>query len=242
VTETEHPDTTIRLYEWRGILARVAGLVPVSAGTSWLDFGCGAGGLVQFLLEAGVPGAVGFEPGWASTWLERRSIPSCPKAARPECRALRRGDGHRGLEHAVDPLAELKRSARSCARADCSSSPRAMPRRSATASPPGAMSPRTCTYRFRTETLAARCAARGSCRPFPASAPVGPTSSASRPSRASSDTAGPRSRHSFLAGRGAPDRSAPETQRPAHRMGAMRADRAGPRDLSRRGRGARIGT
>ena len=110
VTEAEHPETTVRLYEWRGILARVASLVTVSAATSWLDFGCGAGGLVQFLRGAGVPGAVGFEPGWASTWLEERSIPVVSE------RQLDQSSGRfdvvtaiEVIEHAVDPVAELRR-------------------------------------------------------------------------------------------------------------------------------------
>jgi SAM-dependent methyltransferase len=110
LTEAAHPETTVRGYEWRGILARVASLITVGARTSWLDFGCGAGGLVQYLRGAGIPGAVGFEPGWAASWLSQQSIPVVTD------RDLDQSAGRfdvvtaiEVIEHAVDPVAELKR-------------------------------------------------------------------------------------------------------------------------------------
>ncbi len=45
--ELEHPEETVRRYEWDGILAAVSALCPVDADTRWLDFGCGHGGLVR---------------------------------------------------------------------------------------------------------------------------------------------------------------------------------------------------
>ena len=73
-------------------------------------FGCGAGGLVQFLLEAGVPGASASSAG-LGVHLARAAIDPrrVPKAALPECRAPRRGDGHRGPRARRRPPAELKR-------------------------------------------------------------------------------------------------------------------------------------
>ena len=110
VAETEHPETTVRVHEWRGIQSRVASLFPLGAETSWLDFGCGAGGLVQFLRGSGVPGAVGYEPGWAAAWLRERSIPALTDGDLDE--SAGRFDvvtAIEVIEHAVDPVAELRR-------------------------------------------------------------------------------------------------------------------------------------
>ena len=110
LTEATHPERSARVYEWRGIRARVASLITVGADTSWLDFGCGAGGLVQFLRDAGIPFAVGFEPGWAASWLSQQSIPAVSD------RDLDQSAGRfdvvtaiEVIEHAVDPVGELKR-------------------------------------------------------------------------------------------------------------------------------------
>src|SRR6185437_15542162 len=40
VFESEHPDTTIRVYEWQGILENICKLISMRAQTRWLDFGC----------------------------------------------------------------------------------------------------------------------------------------------------------------------------------------------------------
>ena len=110
VSEVEHPETTVRNYEWRGILARVASLVAMTSDTTWLDFGCGTGGLVQYLRGAGVPGAIGFEQGWASDWVNARGIPIVSAPALDEMTG--RFDvvtAIEVIEHAVDPLRELRR-------------------------------------------------------------------------------------------------------------------------------------
>jgi SAM-dependent methyltransferase len=60
--ELEHPDQTIRRYEWRGIYQAVASLMALRPGAQWLDFGCGSGGLVRYCRSRGVS-AVGFEEG-----------------------------------------------------------------------------------------------------------------------------------------------------------------------------------
>ena len=51
VFELEHPDKTVRIYEWRGILKLVRSLTAVNGDTQWLDFGCGNGGLVRYCRE-----------------------------------------------------------------------------------------------------------------------------------------------------------------------------------------------
>src|ERR1017187_7596074 len=47
VFELERPEETIRLHEWQGIRRAIASLVPLQPSTTWLDFGCGNGGLVR---------------------------------------------------------------------------------------------------------------------------------------------------------------------------------------------------
>ena len=61
--ELEFPDKTIRVYEWRGILAAVQSLIPLRPSTTWLDYGCGNAGLVRYCRSHGVSGMYGFEPG-----------------------------------------------------------------------------------------------------------------------------------------------------------------------------------
>ncbi len=73
VFELEHPERTVRIHEWRGILEAVQSCVPVTAQTHWLDFGCGNGGLVRHL--AGRCEAVGFEEGWIADEARKRRIP-----------------------------------------------------------------------------------------------------------------------------------------------------------------------
>ena len=57
--DLESPATTAHMYEWRGILRAVRCLAPLD-GAQWLDYGCGAGGLVRYLRGEGVQ-AFGFE-------------------------------------------------------------------------------------------------------------------------------------------------------------------------------------
>lgn len=111
VFELEHADTTVRRHEWRGILEAVRGHAPVPAGTAWLDFGCGTGGLVQHLRAEGID-AVGFEQGWSVPRLRERGVPLL------EEEELEGAAGRFAvitaievLEHVVDPVAELRRIA-----------------------------------------------------------------------------------------------------------------------------------
>lgn len=64
VFESEHPDTTIRIYEWQGILANIRKLIPLRPQTRWLDFGCGQGGLLQYCSRHVEAQYFGFEQGW----------------------------------------------------------------------------------------------------------------------------------------------------------------------------------
>jgi SAM-dependent methyltransferase len=108
--EAEHQTSTIRRYEWQGILEVVSALTPIGAQTRWLDFGCGTGGLVSYLRDHGIAGAVGFEPGWGGRILGERGDLSVTTSDL---------DASRGtfdvvtlievIEHAVDPVSELER-------------------------------------------------------------------------------------------------------------------------------------
>lgn len=66
VFELEAPHDTVRQYEWRGILRAVKSLVPITASTKWLDYGCGNGALLRYCREnLGADfGIAGFDEGW----------------------------------------------------------------------------------------------------------------------------------------------------------------------------------
>ncbi len=74
VFELEHPETTVRSYEWRGLLRAVESLAPVGRETRWLDFGCGNGGLVRWAREHGVDNVVGHETGWIASRAQAQGI------------------------------------------------------------------------------------------------------------------------------------------------------------------------
>ncbi|MFN0106809.1 MAG: class I SAM-dependent methyltransferase [Bryobacteraceae bacterium] len=75
VFELEHPERTVRIYEWTGILQVVQQLTKVSTETKWLDFGCGNGGLVRHVRKAAKCGIVGFEEGWIADQARAFGIP-----------------------------------------------------------------------------------------------------------------------------------------------------------------------
>jgi SAM-dependent methyltransferase len=111
VTELEHPDRTVRQYEWRGIHDRVRSLIALAPGSRWLDYGCGTGGLVRHLRAASDYDAVGFEQGWSVPRLRQNGIPTIEQEGDLE---LARGSfdvvtAIEVLEHVVDPVDELRR-------------------------------------------------------------------------------------------------------------------------------------
>ena len=108
--ELAHADRTIRRYEWNGIVRVVEELLGRLDGLSWLDFGCGNGGLVRHLLAYTGVGASGFEQGSIAREASKLGVPIISEQALEE---------HAGgfdvvtaievLEHTLDPLAELRR-------------------------------------------------------------------------------------------------------------------------------------
>lgn len=66
VYELENPDTSIRIYEWKGILDVVKSLYskPLSTKVNWLDYGCGNGGLVRYVRKKTNCKIIGYDKGW----------------------------------------------------------------------------------------------------------------------------------------------------------------------------------
>jgi len=107
--ELHHPQETVRIYEWRGILRVVTALRGETKGCRWLDFGCGNGGLVRYLREKGAADAVGFDEGWIADRARALSIP----ILRPDELASHRGafevvTAMEVFEHLPDPVSSLR--------------------------------------------------------------------------------------------------------------------------------------
>jgi cyclopropane fatty-acyl-phospholipid synthase-like methyltransferase len=107
--ELAEPRQTVRTYEWAGIVDIVGRLTKLDAGTRWLDFGCGNGGLVRHARQAVGCEAVGFEQGGIVPAARAKGIP----ILEPAELAAREGSfdvvtAIEVLEHVADPLATLR--------------------------------------------------------------------------------------------------------------------------------------
>ena len=110
IHETENPITTIRNYEWRGVLQRIGSLVALHPGTSWLDYGCGTGGLVRFLRENGFSEVCGTEQGFSLERLRGSDVPVLDIADLDKARgSFDVITAIEVIEHTVDPISELRR-------------------------------------------------------------------------------------------------------------------------------------
>ncbi|HTQ68829.1 MAG TPA: class I SAM-dependent methyltransferase [Solirubrobacteraceae bacterium] len=109
--ELDHPDRTIRRYEWSGIARVVRDLVGgLGPSTRWLDYGAGNGGLVRYLRDHRLADAVGFDEGSMAARARELGIPML---------LADELDAYAGtfdvvtaievLEHTSDPLLELRR-------------------------------------------------------------------------------------------------------------------------------------
>jgi SAM-dependent methyltransferase len=107
--ELDHPRSTIRQAEWRGIFEAVSSLRQVDPTTRWLDYGCGNGGLVRFLRESGLCRAEGYESGWIADRARSKGLPLLAEGE------LASSAGRfevvtaiEVLEHVVDPVGVLR--------------------------------------------------------------------------------------------------------------------------------------
>src|SRR5207249_643404 len=73
--ELDHPDETVRVYEWRGIVTLLRDRVGKLCGKRWLDYGCGAGGLVRYAKQTAGADCVGFDTGGLTDRARARGIP-----------------------------------------------------------------------------------------------------------------------------------------------------------------------
>jgi SAM-dependent methyltransferase len=61
--EFARPDSHVRTYEWRGIVALLRSRVGDLDGKNWLDYGCGTGGLIRYANRSTRASCVGFDTG-----------------------------------------------------------------------------------------------------------------------------------------------------------------------------------
>jgi 2-polyprenyl-3-methyl-5-hydroxy-6-metoxy-1,4-benzoquinol methylase len=110
VYELDHPQKTVRIYEWQGIVDVVRQSMPLTAQTRWLDFGCGNGGLVRHVRQSlGCP-IFGYEHGWIRDLAVERGIPFLADDAFEQAAGtFDVVTAIEVIEHVADPVAELKR-------------------------------------------------------------------------------------------------------------------------------------
>lgn len=108
--ELAEPERTVRRYEWRGISRVVERLLGGLAAARWLDFGCGNGGLVRYVLDHTPASACGFEQGSIAASARELGIPILSGDALAELHSsFDVVTAIEVLEHTIDPLAELRR-------------------------------------------------------------------------------------------------------------------------------------
>jgi SAM-dependent methyltransferase len=120
--ELDHPERTIRQYEWHGIATMVQELLAGSdpsrrnqdtrsaSAVRWLDFGCGTGGLVRYLRELDVAEAFGFDESPITEEVRLQGIPVLSdEELRAQAGSFDVVSAIEVLEHTLDPVAELRK-------------------------------------------------------------------------------------------------------------------------------------
>jgi SAM-dependent methyltransferase len=107
--ELSSPQSTIRIYEWRGITKIVDTLLGGLSGVRWLDFGAGNGGLVRHVIEHTPATAQGFEEGAIATRARALGIPVSSTLNHGIEGEFDVVTAIEVLEHTIDPVAELRR-------------------------------------------------------------------------------------------------------------------------------------
>lgn len=103
--ELEDPERSIRVHEWRGVVKLVDSLVTGGVpGARWLDFGCGAGGLIRYASNRGT-NVVGFDQGWIVERARAAGIPILDDDELDRCaKTFDVVTAIEVLEHIADPL------------------------------------------------------------------------------------------------------------------------------------------
>lgn len=112
--ELDHPERSIRRYEWDGLATVIADLCGgPNPSRRWLDYGCGNGCLVRHLRDRNLAEAFGFDEGSIADTARSRGIPILTSED------LAAGDGAfdvvtavEVIEHTFDPVEELRRMRR----------------------------------------------------------------------------------------------------------------------------------
>ena len=110
VYELDNPRETVRVYEWSGILKVVQALFSkrLDSKVRWLDYGCGNGGLVQYVRSMTDCDIVGYDEGWIVEKAIGYGIPIIRKKEQFESSKYDIVTAIEVLEHVEYPLVVLE--------------------------------------------------------------------------------------------------------------------------------------
>lgn len=107
--ELNHPDKTIRFYEYFGIAKIAIELLKNSESKNWLDYGCGHGGLVRYINSNKLANCIGFEEGYIVKEARSKGIYIASKIELNEMEGkFDLVTAIEVIEHVSDPISFLK--------------------------------------------------------------------------------------------------------------------------------------